>query len=65
MFEKLLLITFLLNNVLNAQLSLNEIKKIQNELTEAQIILYNRIKLSKYVNNPYKYLNASQGTHLN
>lgn len=64
MFEKLLLITFLLNNVLSAQLSLNEIKKIQNELTEAQIVLYNRIKFSKYVNNPYKHLNASQGTDL-
>ncbi len=33
----------------------------KNELTEAQLIFINRIRLSKYINNPYKYLNSSQG----
>ena len=46
----------------NQELTLYEIKKKnQNELTEAQLAFYNRIKLSKYINNPYKHLNASQG----
>jgi hypothetical protein len=47
----------------NQELMLYELKKKnqQNELTEAQFAFYNRIKLSKYVNNPYKHLNASQG----
>lgn len=36
-------------------------KKISNDLTEAQLVLLNRIKASKYINNPYKNLNASQG----
>lgn len=29
-------------------------------LTDAQSVLYNRIKSSKYINNPYRHLNLSQ-----
>lgn len=31
------------------------------ELTEAQIYLYNRLKLNQYVNNPYVHLRQSEG----